>query len=46
MGAGIAVQKTLRFLRAEDAIKSKCINSPLIDKIIALTWLFWMPVTA
>lgn len=40
LGAGIAVQKTLRFLKAEDIIKSICVNSPLIDKIIALIWLF------
>jgi len=29
-GAGVAVQKTLRFLKAEDTIKSMCINSPLL----------------
>lgn len=30
LGAGIAVQKTLRFLKAEDTIKSMCVNSLLL----------------
>lgn len=41
LGAGIAVQKTLRFLKVEDTIKSMYINSPLVDKFTAFIWLFF-----